>query len=45
VVVEPRPGSGIAGVYAHEIAEQLGIEATKSSRANGFPLQINIEQE
>jgi ATP-dependent Clp protease adaptor protein ClpS len=38
-------GSGIAGIYAHEIAEQLGIEATKSSRANGFPLQINIEQE
>ena len=38
-------GSGIAGVYVHEIAEQLGIEATKASRANGFQLQINIEQE
>jgi ATP-dependent Clp protease adaptor protein ClpS len=38
-------GSGIAGIYAHEIAEQLGLEATKLSRANGFPLQINIEQE
>jgi ATP-dependent Clp protease adaptor protein ClpS len=38
-------GSGVAGIYAHEIAEQLGIEATKSARANGFPLQINIEQE
>lgn len=38
-------GSGIAGVYAHEIAEQLGLEATKLSRANGFQLQINIEQE
>ena len=38
-------GSGIAGVYVHEIAEHLGIEATRASRANGFQLQINIEQE
>jgi len=38
-------GSGVAGVYVHEIAEQLGIEATKSARTNGFPLQINIEEE
>jgi ATP-dependent Clp protease adaptor protein ClpS len=38
-------GSGVAGIYSHEIAEQLGIEATKSARGNGFPLQINIEQE
>jgi ATP-dependent Clp protease adaptor protein ClpS len=38
-------GSGIAGIYAHEIAEQLGIEATKLARTNGFPLQINIERE
>jgi ATP-dependent Clp protease adaptor protein ClpS len=38
-------GSGIAGIYPHEIAEQLGIEATKLARTNGFPLQINIERE
>ena len=38
-------GSGIAGIYGHEIAEQLGIEATKQSRESGFPLQINIERE
>ena len=38
-------GSGVAGIYAHEIAEQLGIEATKLARTNGFPLQINIERE
>jgi ATP-dependent Clp protease adaptor protein ClpS len=38
-------GSGIAGVYVHEIAEHLSIEATRASRANGFQLQINIEQE
>lgn len=38
-------GSGIAGVYVHEIAENLCVEATKLSRANGFPLQLNIEEE
>jgi ATP-dependent Clp protease adaptor protein ClpS len=38
-------GSGIAGIYVHEIAEQLGLEATKLSRENGFPLQINVERE
>ena len=38
-------GSGIAGIYVHEIAEQLGIEATKLARTSGFPLQINIEEE
>lgn len=38
-------GSGIAGVYPHEIAEQRGIEATAIARANGSPLRIQIEQE
>jgi ATP-dependent Clp protease adaptor protein ClpS len=38
-------GSGIAGIYNHEIAEQLGLEATQLSRDNGFPLQIQLEQE
>ena len=38
-------GSGVAGVYVHELAEQLGIEATKLARTNGFPLQVNIEEE
>lgn len=38
-------GSGIAGVYSYEIAEQRGIEATQVSRANGFPLRIQVEQE
>jgi len=38
-------GSGIAGIYVHEIAEHLGIEATKLARENGFPLQINLEEE
>jgi ATP-dependent Clp protease adaptor protein ClpS len=38
-------GSGIAGIYVHEIAEQLGLDATKLARDSGFPLQINIERE
>jgi ATP-dependent Clp protease adaptor protein ClpS len=38
-------GSGIAGVYSYEIAEQKGIEATNVSRNQGFPLQVKIEQE
>ena len=38
-------GSAVVGIYTHEIAEQKGLEATKLSRSNGFPLQINLEQE
>ena len=38
-------GSGIAGVYIFEIAEQLGIEATQIARTNGAPLKIQVEQE
>jgi ATP-dependent Clp protease adaptor protein ClpS len=38
-------GSGIAGIYSHEIAEQKGIEATMLARENSFPLQIQIERE
>lgn len=38
-------GSGIAGVYTYEIAEQRGIEATSIARANGSPLRIQVEQE
>jgi len=38
-------GSGIAGVYSHEIAEQKGIEATNIARQNGHPLVISIEKD
>jgi len=38
-------GSGIAGIYSHEIAEQKSTEALLSSREHGFPLQIKMEQE
>jgi len=38
-------GSGIAGVYSFEIAEAKAVEATQLARANGFPLQIKLEEE
>jgi ATP-dependent Clp protease adaptor protein ClpS len=38
-------GSGVAGVYTFEIAEQRGIEATDIARANGSPLKIQVEEE
>jgi ATP-dependent Clp protease adaptor protein ClpS len=38
-------GSGIAGIYTYEIAEQKSIEATTASRNHGFPLQIKVEKE
>jgi len=38
-------GSAVAGIYAYEIAEQRGIEATSIARANGSPLRIQVEQE
>lgn len=38
-------GSGVAGIYNYEIAEQKSIETTAFSRANKFPLQNKIEAE
>lgn len=38
-------GSGIAGIYPFEIAEQKGIEATGVARQHGSPLRITVEQE
>lgn len=38
-------GSGIAGTYSFEIAEAKAVESTSLSRANGFPLQIKLEEE
>lgn len=38
-------GSAVVGIYPFEIAEQLGVEATHLSRANGFPLKIQVEEE
>jgi ATP-dependent Clp protease adaptor protein ClpS len=36
-------GSGVAGIYSYEIAEQKGIEATKLAQANEYPLVIKVE--
>jgi ATP-dependent Clp protease adaptor protein ClpS len=36
-------GSGIAGIYSYEIAEQKSTESTSISRQQGFPLQMRIE--
>jgi ATP-dependent Clp protease adaptor protein ClpS len=38
-------GSGIAGIYTHEIAETFALEATNMARRFGSPLKIQIEQE
>jgi ATP-dependent Clp protease adaptor protein ClpS len=38
-------GSGVAGVYTYEIAEQKMTEATTASRNSGFPLQIRVDKE
>lgn len=38
-------GSGVAGVYSHEIAEQKYVEATTASRNQGFPLELRIDTE
>ena len=38
-------GSGVAGIYTYEIAEQKALEAQDLSRSQGFPLQIKIEKE
>lgn len=38
-------GSGVAGVYSFEIAEIKSVDTTTAARANGYPLQIKIEEE
>ena len=38
-------GSGVAGVYSFEIAEQKGMEATAVARQNGSPLRVLVDPE
>jgi len=37
-------GSGIAGTYSFEIAEQKSVESTVQARQKGFPLSVQLEQ-
>lgn len=36
-------GSGVAGVYPYEIAEQKGVETTMFAREHGYPLVVKVE--
>lgn len=36
-------GSGVAGVYPYEIAEQKGVETTVFAREHGYPLAVKVE--
>ena len=38
-------GSGVAGIYSYEIAEQKSLEVAKEAQSHGFPLQLKIEEE
>jgi ATP-dependent Clp protease adaptor protein ClpS len=38
-------GSGVAGIYTFEIAEQKALDATLVARNNGHPLVIKVEEE
>jgi ATP-dependent Clp protease adaptor protein ClpS len=38
-------GTGVAGVYSYEVAEQKGVESTNMARQHGFPLVIKVEAE
>lgn len=38
-------GSGVAGVYSYEIAEQKGIETVNNARIQGYPLRATLEED
>lgn len=38
-------GSGVAGVYIYEIAEQKKTDTITIAQANGYPLQVTLEEE
>jgi ATP-dependent Clp protease adaptor protein ClpS len=37
-------GSGIAGIYNYEIAEQKAIDSINLARSNDFPLIVKVEE-
>lgn len=38
-------GTATVGVYAYEVAESKGVEATALSRSHGFPLVVTVEED
>jgi len=38
-------GSGVVGVYSHEVAEVKMHETIVASRDRGFPLNITLEED
>ena len=38
-------GSGVAGTYTYEIAEQKATEVVNVSRDRGFPLNVKLDEE
>ena len=38
-------GSGVVGIYSHEIAEMKAAETVNTARNQGFSLQVKIEEE
>jgi ATP-dependent Clp protease adaptor protein ClpS len=38
-------GSGVAGIYTYEIAEQKALDATLVARNNSYPLTIKVDEE
>jgi ATP-dependent Clp protease adaptor protein ClpS len=38
-------GSGVAGIYNYEVAEQKLFESINLSRSNNFPLELKLEPE
>lgn len=37
-------GTGIAGTYSKEVAEQKTVEATSIARMQGYPIQLTVEE-
>lgn len=38
-------GSGVAGIYTYEIAEQKKIDTEELAKANEYPLRVDVQQE
>lgn len=45
MIVIHEKGSGVAGVYDYEIAEEKALTCIRLARENNFPLQVTVEEE